>query len=78
MQATHFAEAQGGHSVGEPDILLDGADAAAESLLASLRGSQRHRPAGVGGRDMAALQQDMQDLDSDIASLEATLHSAGL
>ena len=60
-----------------PELGLDSATAAAD-LLASLEGTRKRKPASVGGRDIAALAHDMQALDTDIASLEATLHSSGL
>ncbi|KAK9845130.1 hypothetical protein WJX74_010969 [Apatococcus lobatus] len=50
----------------------------AEDLWARLTGPQRRHKGNGRGRDIDALAQDMQALDTDIASLEATLHSAGL
>ena len=52
--------------------------AAAGDLWARLTGPHKRPQGGGRGRDIDALAQDMQALDTDIASLEATLHSAGL
>ena len=66
----HPSGLSGGYPMGDAAV--------AEDLWACLTEPRRRQQGGERGRDIDALAQDMASLDTDIASLEATLHSAGL